>query len=57
MVAGDFNATPEEVPVLGIRGDIEDTGNADLAGRVLVPSSTASPPRPATPCSTTAGAR
>jgi endonuclease/exonuclease/phosphatase family metal-dependent hydrolase len=37
IVAGDFNATPDEVPVLAIRGTIEDTGNGDLAHRVLVP--------------------
>jgi predicted extracellular nuclease len=37
VVAGDFNATPDEVPVLAIRGDVENTGNGDLAGRVLVP--------------------
>jgi len=37
VVAGDFNATPDEVPVLAIRGTVEDTGNGDLAGRVLVP--------------------
>jgi exonuclease III len=37
VVAGDFNATPEEVPVLAIRGNVEDTGNGDLARRVLVP--------------------
>jgi predicted extracellular nuclease len=37
VVAGDFNATPDEVPVLAIRGNVEDTGNGDLAGRVLVP--------------------
>lgn len=37
VVAGDFNAAPDEVPVLAIRGDVEDTGNGDLAGRVLVP--------------------
>jgi predicted extracellular nuclease len=37
VVAGDFNAEPEEVPVLAIRGDVEDTGNPDLVGRVLVP--------------------
>lgn len=37
VVAGDFNATPDEVPVLAIRGNVEDTGNADLATRVLVP--------------------
>lgn len=37
VVAGDFNATPDEVPVMAIRGTVEDTGNADLAARVLVP--------------------
>jgi len=37
IVAGDFNATPDEISVLAIRGNVEDTGNGDLAGRVLVP--------------------
>jgi len=37
VVAGDFNSTPDEVPVLAIRGNVEDTGNAELATRVLVP--------------------
>jgi predicted extracellular nuclease len=37
IVAGDFNAEPTAVPVLAIRGDVESTGNGDLAGRVLVP--------------------
>ena len=37
VVAGDFNAAPNEVPVLAIRGNVEDTGNGDLATRVLVP--------------------
>jgi predicted extracellular nuclease len=37
VVAGDFNATPDEIPVLAIRGNVEDTGNGDLASRVLVP--------------------
>lgn len=37
VVAGDFNATPNEVAVLAIRGAVEDTGNGELAGRVLVP--------------------
>jgi endonuclease/exonuclease/phosphatase family metal-dependent hydrolase len=37
VVAGDFNATPDEVPVMAIRGTVEDTGNADLPTRVLVP--------------------
>lgn len=37
VVAGDFNATPDDVPVMAIRGDVEDTGNGELADRVLVP--------------------
>ncbi|MET9959952.1 endonuclease/exonuclease/phosphatase family protein [Streptomyces sp. NPDC006326] len=37
IVAGDFNAEPEEVPVLAICGNVEDTNNGDLAPRVLVP--------------------
>lgn len=37
VVAGDFNAAPDDVPVLAIRGDVEDTGNGALASRVLVP--------------------
>lgn len=37
VVAGDFNAAPDEVPVQAICGDVEDTGNGDLARRVLVP--------------------
>jgi predicted extracellular nuclease len=37
VVAGDFNATPDDVPVLAIRGTVEDTGNPQLANRILVP--------------------
>lgn len=37
LVAGDFNATPDEVPVMCIRGDVENTGNPALVGRILVP--------------------
>jgi exonuclease III len=37
VVAGDFNATPDEIPVMAIRGTVEDTGNAALSGRILVP--------------------
>ncbi|HEU5475503.1 MAG TPA: endonuclease/exonuclease/phosphatase family protein [Actinophytocola sp.] len=37
VVAGDFNASPDDVPVQAIRGDVENTGNGALAGRVLVP--------------------
>ncbi|MBT2449251.1 endonuclease/exonuclease/phosphatase family protein [Streptomyces sp. ISL-43] len=37
IVAGDFNAEPEEVPVLAICGNVEDTNNGELATRVLVP--------------------
>ncbi|MGW6564941.1 endonuclease/exonuclease/phosphatase family protein [Streptomyces sp. NPDC054975] len=37
IVAGDFNAEPEEVPVLAICGNAEDTNNGNLSTRVLVP--------------------
>ncbi len=37
VAAGDFNAAPDEVPVMAIRGDIENTGNPDLVNRILVP--------------------
>lgn len=36
-VCGDFNADADDVPVAAIRGDVEETGNSELAGRVLVP--------------------
>jgi endonuclease/exonuclease/phosphatase family metal-dependent hydrolase len=36
VVTGDFNATTRDVPVRIIRGDPEDTGNAQLAHRALV---------------------
>lgn len=35
-VCGDFNAEAEDVPLLAIRGDVEETQNALLTGRVLV---------------------
>jgi endonuclease/exonuclease/phosphatase family metal-dependent hydrolase len=37
VVAGDFNAAADDIPVLAIRGNVEDTGNGGLATRVLVP--------------------
>ncbi|MBN2419290.1 MAG: endonuclease/exonuclease/phosphatase family protein [Deltaproteobacteria bacterium] len=37
VVCGDFNSTSDNVPVQAIRGDVENTGNSDLAGRVLIP--------------------
>ena len=37
VVGGDFNADLDDVPVAAIRGDVEDTGNANLATRVMVP--------------------
>src|SRR5512135_443789 len=37
ITLGDFNATPEDIPVLALRGNVEDTGNGELANRVLVP--------------------
>lgn len=36
-VCGDFNAELEEVPLAALRGQVEDTGNADLGLRALVP--------------------
>ena len=35
-VAGDFNSADREVPVAILRADVEDTGNPELAGRVLI---------------------
>lgn len=37
VVCGDFNADTDEVPLQAVRGDVEETGNAALAHRVLVP--------------------
>ena len=36
-VCGDFNGDAADTPVAAIRGDVEETGNSALAGRVLVP--------------------
>ena len=37
VVCGDLNSDLDEVPVEAIRGDVENTGNAGLIKRVLVP--------------------
>jgi hypothetical protein len=37
VVAGDFNAVRDEVPIMAIRGHVENTSTADLVGQVLVP--------------------
>ncbi len=37
ILAGDFNALPEEVPMMALRGRVEETGNSDLTHRVLLP--------------------
>ena len=37
-VCGDFNEEFDEVAIEAIRGDVENTGNMDLAMRVLVPT-------------------
>lgn len=37
MICGDFNAEPDEVPVMAIRGRTEETGNPDLNPRVMHP--------------------
>jgi len=36
-VCGDFNADIDDVPVHAIRGQVEDTGNPSLLGRIMVP--------------------
>jgi endonuclease/exonuclease/phosphatase family metal-dependent hydrolase len=36
-VCGDFNAEERETPLRVLRADVDDTGNAALAGRTLVP--------------------
>jgi endonuclease/exonuclease/phosphatase family metal-dependent hydrolase len=36
VVCGDFNTDLDDVPMEAIRGDVENTGNGQLAGRVLV---------------------
>lgn len=37
IICGDFNAEPDEVPAVAIRGRTEDTGNPDLNSRVMHP--------------------
>ena len=37
VVCGDFNAEDGDVPLAAIRGEVENTGNARLINRVLVP--------------------
>jgi endonuclease/exonuclease/phosphatase family metal-dependent hydrolase len=37
VVCGDFNADQSQVPMMAIRGEVEQTGNAALANRVLYP--------------------
>ncbi len=37
VACGDFNADLDDVPVQAIRGDVERTGNGELARRVMVP--------------------
>jgi endonuclease/exonuclease/phosphatase family metal-dependent hydrolase len=37
VVAGDFNATADEVSLQAIRGDVENHNNPALIGRVIVP--------------------
>jgi exonuclease III len=36
-ICGDFNAEADEVSVEAIRGDVENTGNSQLAKRVMLP--------------------
>ncbi|QBY02447.1 endonuclease [Rhodophyticola sp. CCM32] len=37
LILGDFNAKSDEVPVVALRGRVEETGNGALAERVMVP--------------------
>jgi endonuclease/exonuclease/phosphatase family metal-dependent hydrolase len=37
VVCGDFNADIDEVPLEAIRGDVENTGNAALVSRLMIP--------------------
>lgn len=37
VLCGDLNADFDETPVEALRGDVENTGNHELAGRVMVP--------------------
>lgn len=37
VIAGDFNADSDEVPVMALRGRVQETGNADLAHTVMTP--------------------
>lgn len=36
-VCGDFNADIDDVPVKALRGRVEETGNPDLLGRIMIP--------------------
>lgn len=37
VICGDFNADTDDTPVEAIRGDVENTNNGKLAGRVIAP--------------------
>jgi predicted extracellular nuclease len=37
VACGDLNSNLTEVPIEAMRGEVENTGNGDLAGRVMVP--------------------
>lgn len=37
VVAGDLNSEVDEVPLQALRGQVEDTGNSELNGRILYP--------------------
>ena len=43
FVCGDFNADSDEVPVLMLRGPVEETGNGALQDRVLIPCESSIP--------------
>jgi len=43
LLCGDLNAESHEVPVLAILGQVQDTNNPDLAGRIMMPAETSVP--------------
>jgi predicted extracellular nuclease len=37
VIAGDFNAKSDEVPIMAVQGRVQETGNEELTSRVMVP--------------------
>jgi endonuclease/exonuclease/phosphatase family metal-dependent hydrolase len=53
VVLGDFNADGREAPLKILRGEVDETGNAALAGRVLTPIELSLPADRGSACSIT----